>query len=267
VLHNKTSMITKEDILTTDKYLSLESPTIAYIKTDVVYNGGGPIRWRGKQHGLKAAPIWITGHSDYGITQTMHETYSKYTTQWFTINKEFNHPNLHSLPLGITNDCNDTHVHPILGNLDAMIEVMNMPREIKNTVYMNFSINTYPAERSLVFNLFKDKSWVTQEPFVLTYKGRKMFLQNIRNHRFVLCPRGNGVDTHRFWETLYMGSIPITVRHIAMEEFQDLPVCWINSWDEVTEPFLEAEYKRISEGLWNMEKLKFSYWRNKICSQ
>jgi hypothetical protein len=52
-----------------------------------------------------------------------------------------------------------------------------------------------------------------------------------------------------------------------MEEYQDLPVCWINNWDEVTEPFLEAEYKRISNGSWNMDKLKFSYWRNRICGQ
>lgn len=31
----------------------------------------------------------------------------------------------------------------------------------------------------------------------------------IRQHRFVLCPPGNGLDTHRYWEVLYWGSIPI----------------------------------------------------------
>ena len=28
-------------------------------------------------------------------------------------------------------------------------------------------------------------------------------------YKYVLCPSGNGVDTHRIWETIYRGSIPI----------------------------------------------------------
>ena len=30
-----------------------------------------------------------------------------------------------------------------------------------------------------------------------------------RNFRFTMCPRGNGVDTHRVWESIYRGSWPI----------------------------------------------------------
>jgi hypothetical protein len=30
-----------------------------------------------------------------------------------------------------------------------------------------------------------------------------------RHFRFTLCPRGNGVDTHRVWESIYRGSWPI----------------------------------------------------------
>lgn len=29
------------------------------------------------------------------------------------------------------------------------------------------------------------------------------------NYKMILCPRGNGLDTHRLWETLYRGSVPI----------------------------------------------------------
>ncbi len=31
------------------------------------------------------------------------------------------------------------------------------------------------------------------------------------NYLFVACPRGNGLDTHRFWETLYRGYIPVVI--------------------------------------------------------
>jgi hypothetical protein len=62
------------------------------------------------------------------------------------------------------------------------------------------------------------------------------------------------------WETLYMGSIPIVKRDIAMDEFSDLPICFINHWSEVTPKFLEIEKARIQNGNWNTEKLKMTYW-------
>ena len=81
--------------------------------------------------------------------------------------------------------------------------------------YLNFKVETYPHERQLIQNMFQSKSWVTCGTPVDTLEGRKEFLKDIRNHEFVLCPRGNGVDTHRLWETLYMGSIPIVKNDIV----------------------------------------------------
>ena len=47
---------------------------------------------------------------------------------------------------------------------------------------------------------------------------------------------GNGIDTHRFWETLYLGSIPITksyylsrVKHLSVlfvEDYKDINFCY-----------------------------------------
>ena len=43
-------------------------------------------------------------------------------------------------------------------------------------------------------------------------------------HRFVACPEGNGIDTHRFWETLYRGSIPIITDSPFARNWQELEV-------------------------------------------
>jgi hypothetical protein len=32
-----------------------------------------------------------------------------------------------------------------------------------------------------------------------------------RKYAYIACPRGNGLDTHRFWETLYRGGIPVVL--------------------------------------------------------
>jgi hypothetical protein len=53
-------------------------------------------------------------------------------------------------------------------------------------------------------------------------------------------------------------------RHVALQEFDDLPILWIDSWDEVTEARLHAEYKRMTSATWNLDKLQFSYWKAKI---
>lgn len=259
-------MYSSDDILSNDKFVALNSEIIAYMKMDTLYYGS-PIYWRGQQHTWRNAMTWITGHSDYGLTTTIYERYKNCNTLWFTVNKECSRPNLFAIPLGITNNCDDSPIHRIFGNTDIMVEVMALEKQDINLVYMNFVVGTYPVERTRVWNMFKDASWVTIGKAEPTLEGRRKFLEEIRNHRFVLCPRGNGVDTHRLWETLYMGSIPIVKRHCALEEFNDLPILWIDDWAELSEEMLKKEYDRITSMTWNMEKLRFRYWKKHILTK
>lgn len=256
-------MITEDEYITTDKYLSFANESVAYIKTDVLVYGK-PIVWRGFVHTGRPAETWITGHSDYSITSDIHKKFQQSCKKWYAVNKEADSPNLYALPIGITNNCDDHPEYRIYGNTSIMHEVANMPRTIENRVYLNFSIHTYPVERGFVYNMFKDKPWVTVGVSEPTLESRKKYLIGIRNHDFMLCPRGNGIDTYRLWETLYMGGIPIVKRNFALLEFEDLPICWINTWDDVTPEFLDKEKKRIESSTWNLEKLKISYWKNKI---
>lgn len=256
----------ESDIVTNDRikdFVASLGDSAVYIKTDVVYSGH-PMRWRGAHHTYRPAKIWVTGHSDYGITPAIHARFASLSQHWFTVNKEVDSPAVTSTPLGITNDCADSPMHRILGNTAVMREVSREPQVFTNLVYLNINVATYPAERSRVFAMFHGQPWVTTDAPVMTLDGRRQFLRRLRAHKFALCPRGNGVDTHRFWEALYMGCIPIVRRELAMREFEDLPVCWVNDWAEVTEPFLVAEFERIKAATWNMEKLTMRYWKKRI---
>jgi hypothetical protein len=59
------------------------------------------------------------------------------------------------------------------------------------------------------------------------------------NFQFIACPRGNGTDTHRFWEALYRGSVPVVKRSAWSESIKDLqiPMIQLESWD--FEEFIE----------------------------
>lgn len=53
------------------------------------------------------------------------------------------------------------------------------------------------------------------------------------NYRYIACPRGNGVDTHRFWETLYRGSLPVVIEDAWSLNMHSLgvPMVRTKSWD------------------------------------
>ena len=50
---------------------------------------------------------------------------------------------------------------------------------------------------------------------------------------FVLCPWGNGFDTHRIWETLYSGSIPVIKKHKTFEYLEGLPALFIDNYEDL----------------------------------
>lgn len=231
----------------------------SYHKTDTV-KFRGPFRWR---NGIVYPPsigqnIIITGHSDYDINDSDVEYYRPRI--WWCINKQTRNPIVHSIPLGIKNhDYQYAPENKEMGDKSLFIEMMNTEKPPpKNLVYMNFDVNTYPSERLEVFNMFKDKPYVTVEHRTEMRK----YLTELRSHTFALCPRGNGVDTHRLWEALYMDCIPVVKRDIALEEFYDMPICFIDSWDEVNEEFLKIFERNLS--VKNTEKLKMSYWIKRI---
>ena len=124
---------------------------------------------------------------------------------------------------------------------------------------MSHNINTNIKERIIVFNLLKDKKFVTNQS-----TNFDLYIDNIYNHKFVVCPEGNGIDTHRTWETLYLNTIPIEKRNINNSFYTDLPICFVDSWEEITEEFLNKEYLRIKNTEWNINKLKMEFWKNKI---
>ncbi len=101
----------------------------------------------------------------------------------------------------------------------------------------------------------------------LSKNGFIHYLRNLRSHPMVLAPEGNGFDTHRLWETLYMGGTPVIISNRYLpKEILKLPVVILNSWEEL-------EDLELVEQLWNLaqerrnssfEFLKFSHWRSHI---
>jgi hypothetical protein len=87
--------------------------------------------------------------------------------------------------------------------------------------------------------------------------------------KLVLCPEGNGVDTHRFWETLYMGGIPVVTKNPMMQSFYDrLPVLQLNSWKDLSDiSLVEGKWWKLTERTYDFEILSADYWIKRFSSK
>jgi mannosyltransferase OCH1-like enzyme len=172
------------------------------------------------------------------------------------------HPRIGSIPLGLENSMWGTKKKEIM--LGLMKRVKNGLIERKKLVYMNHSLNTRREERTMLYNTFGHLPWVTSVEAGKGQNALEDYFSNLTTHKFIMNPWGNCFDNHRAWEAWHLGCIPITRRCIFTSFYEDFPICLIDSWDEVTEEFLNKEYERITNLKFDKNKLTFTYWKTKV---
>jgi hypothetical protein len=247
------------DLITTDSYLQIakkKPDRVSYIKTDYLRNGNVQFEWRGEIHPSSIRRISIMGHSDHHVEDSDCENFDLI----FCVNKNTTNPKVYGLPLGLPNDCNDLPILGVYGDKKMVIDISKEERIKKNLAYINFSKSTFPEERGKILQEFSSEEWVHIGIPDSTSEGRKKYLRDLKESKFCFCPRGNGIDTHRFWESLYMGCYPIAKYYPAHDFCYDLPVLFVDEWDEINQELLDRKWEEFSLRDWNYEKLKISYW-------
>ena len=83
----------------------------------------------------------------------------------------------------------------------------------------------------------------------------------------IVCPRGNApAETHRFWEVLYLGRIPIIKKNKGNSFFLELPVIALEDWEQLADlEFINSEYEKVKNN--SKEMLKMSYWEKVITDE
>jgi hypothetical protein len=133
-------------------------------------------------------------------------------------------------------------------------------KDIEPTKLLFVAHRTDTGDRASLGALFEGKEWAT-----VTHLPYKKYLEGIQNHKFVLCPSGNGIESARNWETLYMRRVPIFKDYPYLREmFKDFPALFVKEFDEVTEELLvENDHLYQKAQSMDMEKLSLDYWFNK----
>lgn len=169
---------------------------------------------------------------------------------WFGQNVEKTHPKLHALPIGLENrQWKPQNVETI-----AQVREAHLPKI--HLLYCNFSTTSYPLERPMVYALLAHAPFTFEQP----RKDFIRYLEDIASSKFVLSPRGNGLDTHRLWEALYVGSYPIVKTSGLDDLYANLPIVIVSNWNEVTENFLNQKYEEFQGKTFQMKKLYTNFW-------
>lgn len=186
---------------------------------------------------------------------------------------------------------------PLMG---AMLASLNAPtplevlssRRAQRLAFAAWSVGTYKRERGPLLEMIEEggahhaEGHVDGEPkplpnpekpvpsdfppgpysFVTIGGGGQLehYYRHVTNHAVVLSPRGNGLDTLRAWEALYLGRVVITKNSTLDAVFEHFPVHIVHDWRELTEDLVRSVVKRFSspEGRAKIStvKLFMFYW-------
>jgi len=199
--------------------------------------------------------VLVTGEGDKPVTPGLWRQKPPQVTAWFGTNMFAESETAHPLPLGLGN-AND----PATLDWADIENASTQPPARSLVLYANFGTRSNPTVREPLLDWVSrsEQDWITRQPHAAG-GGKAVYLQQLFTHRYVLCPPGNGEDTHRMWEALYCGAIPIVRRSPAIRDFRDLPIFFVEDFLTLT-PQLLAESTVRGSG----EKLDLAWWRSRL---
>lgn len=209
----------------------------------------------GKVSNLKNIKL-ITHQSDRSINFSTYRKLPKCVSEWYSTNIEIKRKNLFGIPIGINDFYNLNFFND---NLYEKYFKVNYVTKKEKKIYANFTINTNPKHR---INALKSLKNSNTEFIIDLNTNIENYYSGLQKFQFILCPWGNGIDTHRFWEALYLGSIPITKNHINYSFFNNVPNILVDDYQDISEDILNQNI--ISFIPDKVDELNIDYWIEKI---
>jgi len=81
---------------------------------------------------------------------------------------------------------------------------------------------------------------------------------------FTISPRGRGMDCHRTWEAILLGSVPVIPDLPINALFDTLPVVVVQDWAEVTPEFLSRKRERILDAEFDFAPVLLEVWKRRL---
>lgn len=218
---------------------------------------------------------------------------SKNLIAWFGTNVDVDHPKIHLIPLGIPfSKPVHSDTHPVfksphckyMGWYSDLYDIGVVLEKYNSLKLQDISARFQKRKSGLLFCGYTTMN--TDDCTVMRYRNVRSnldkylettdfvksdlmsweeYTEKLESHKFTLSPPGRGIDTHRTYEALICGSIPVVFPAFLNKLYEDLPVLVIDDFKKLTPEYLEAKYKEImTRRDYNFKKLTSDYWCDKI---
>jgi hypothetical protein len=139
----------------------------------------------------------------------------------FCQNIQFMHEKASFIPIGLANT-QWSHGNP------EFIKMVNRPINKTSYIFSSFNVSTNTNIREGCLNKIENLNIENKH-----FSDQESYVNSLASHNFSICPEGNGTDTHRFWESLFVETVPIVTRSPLTEQIyaSGIPCVLIDSWE------------------------------------
>ncbi len=207
--------------------------------------------------------ILITHNSDQNIQEEDKKFFDHKLIHWFAQNLTFSADEKFSpVPIGFEN-----RFYLNNGKL-RNLKFIDRDEKIKeNKILASFNVNTNYYSRDYLFRKLGSFDNVEQIQFSTPVE----YLMNLKSYKFIICPEGNGKDTHRIWEGLLTKTVPIVLNSEFTKNLKNLgiPLLIIDNWDELnnfSSDYIANKYDYFAN--YNFRDfVTIDYWLKKVAEK
>ena len=233
--------------------------SVDILSANIIFCRGEELESLFELHSNITAKVIICGNSDFEFHAAPKNIPSSVRALFLQNSFISDNRTIFTIPIGLENLRWGVNGHPGLlrkVNLEsAASEILFGPfgktHPIRKKVYEDFTYNTGPWRVLPSIRINADD-----------------YSRIAREYRYIAAVRGNGIDTHRLWESLYRGIFPIVQRDSWSLSLQDLglPIQYLDNWSVREVSDLYDQLPKYSFDPRSLEALWMPYWEKKIKS-
>ena len=214
---------------------------------------------------INAKYFLITHNSDLPIELSDLNYIDEKIKHWFAmkLNVEMN-KNISPLPAGFENLRYLSN-----GIVSNFIKTYKLSSNLKksNNILCSFKEGTNKGERVPLLKIAKTHNLID----VKNFTDNKEYLRCLSQYKFNLCPDGNYFESHRLWETLFFGGIPILKKNTVNLNFINIgiPAVLLEDWGELNNPDITTylDKKILNKSNDPRKYVFFDFWKDRINSK
>ncbi len=216
---------------------------------------------------IKNPYILITHNSDISIKEKELRYLDKKIIHWFAMGLETKmNERVSSIPIGLENK--RYLRNGITKNFNNVLNSKNFNATKKQKkILCSFNEKTNYEVRNPIIKISNENNEID----VKNFNSSLDYLTELSKYKYILCPEGNSIATHRMWESLIFNCTPVVVDNFFHQNFFDLgiPLIILDDWSDLKDVTFEEieELNKVNSGKNFKEFIYFKFWEKRITSK